>query len=315
MKTRLSVSTLGLLLVSSLAAGCAVTRGVVDVRPPVSAAPATGPMVSLDTVEDHRHFEIAPRDPSIPSLKDDRITDTALTSRAIARKRNGYGMAMGDVLLPEGRTVTDLAREALTTALYHRGYQVVIAPGSTSPSVAGLNVEILEFWAWFSPGFWAAHLECRIHLRVTDTMVPSEGSREFHGYVRLATQAATGSAWKNTVDKAIASLIKDIEDQLAAKPLAIAAGPIARPPAQPVAAATSPPAVAPASTAPAPAPPATRPPAPPPSSSQAKEPPSAAAAPAISVPARPVTEQPAPAQEGNDAYNARVWKEQMKEAP
>lgn len=205
--------------------GCATSRGIIDVRPKVVPAPASGPMVSLDAISDRRPFAIAPGDPSTPSLKDDRIHDTALTSRAIARKRNTYGMALGDVLLPEGRTVTDLTREAMTSALHDRGYRVVEHSATSRPDVSGLNVEILEFWAWFTPGFWAAHLECRIHLRVTEAASPGRPAREFKGYVRLATQAATGDAWKNTVDKAIDSLVRDIETQLAASPIVPAAAP------------------------------------------------------------------------------------------
>lgn len=207
------------LLASWALGGCATSRGIIDVRPKVVPAPTSGPMVSLDSVADRRHFELAPRDPSTPSLKDNRINDTSITSRAIARKRNGYGMALGDVLLPAGRTVTDLTRETLTSALHDRGYRVVVPSATGSREVSGLNVEILEFWAWFTPGFWAAHLECRIHLRATEAASPSRPAREFKGYVRLATQAATGDAWKNTVDKAIDSLVRDIETQLAAAPI------------------------------------------------------------------------------------------------
>src|SRR6266852_9143453 len=73
--------------------GCAVTRGIIDVRPQIVPAPTTGRIVSLSSIEDRRHFEAAPEDPSTPSLKDGRIDDTLITARAIARKRNSYGMA------------------------------------------------------------------------------------------------------------------------------------------------------------------------------------------------------------------------------
>lgn len=196
------------------ASACATSRGVIDIRPDVGIAPSEGPAVVLSAVEDRRRFEVAPRDASVPSLKDRRIDDVSITSRAIARKRNTYGKALGDVLLPEGRRVEDVVAEAVTLALHGRGYRV-LSPGEAAGAEAdSLRVEILEMWAWATPGFWAMHLESRLHLRITGTRPPFHGGREFRGYVRLATQAATGAAWKNTIDKGIRSLIEDIDRQL-----------------------------------------------------------------------------------------------------
>ena len=82
--------------------GCATTRGVMDVQEEVSANPETGIAVKFARVTDARRFEIDPRQADIPSLKNDEIDDPAITSRAIARKRNSYGKALGDILLPGG---------------------------------------------------------------------------------------------------------------------------------------------------------------------------------------------------------------------
>jgi hypothetical protein len=49
-------------------------------------------------VTDQRTFEARPRDASIPSLKEEAdLTNRAITVRAIARKRGGFGMALGDI--------------------------------------------------------------------------------------------------------------------------------------------------------------------------------------------------------------------------
>lgn len=72
-------------------------------------------------VTDRRVFEADPDDPSTPSLKGGEIHNTATTSRAIARKRGGFGKAWGDILLPEGRTVAHLMEEALTRAFQDAG--------------------------------------------------------------------------------------------------------------------------------------------------------------------------------------------------
>lgn len=206
-----------ILLVALLASGasaCATSRGIVDLRPGLGQAPASGPAVAFASIEDKRHFEVAPRDASIPSLKDGRISDAALTSRAIARKRNTYGQALGDILRPEGRTVVDVVGEALSRALHDKGYRVVPASAAAAEGADALQVEILDFWSWITPGFWAMHIESRLMVRVTGTRPPLAGPKVFRGYIRLGTQAATTGAWQNTMRKGIDSFVADVEAQL-----------------------------------------------------------------------------------------------------
>jgi hypothetical protein len=77
------------LLVALFAIGCATSRGVVPAPTLASANPASGPAVKILRVADLRKFEVAPREPSTPSLQGGEIHDPAITARAIARKRNG----------------------------------------------------------------------------------------------------------------------------------------------------------------------------------------------------------------------------------
>src|SRR5690606_19720516 len=90
--------------------GCAANRSVVDVQVP--ALTSTGGQKVVIMAIDERTFETKPRSADIPSLKGGEISDTSITERAIARKRNGYGKALGDVLLPSGRTVSQLVGAA-----------------------------------------------------------------------------------------------------------------------------------------------------------------------------------------------------------
>jgi hypothetical protein len=39
----------------------------------------------------------------------------------VARKRNGWGKVLGDILLPEGRTVSDLVEEVVAKAFIESG--------------------------------------------------------------------------------------------------------------------------------------------------------------------------------------------------
>lgn len=66
---------------------------------------------------DERVFQIDPRSADIPSLKnDEEVNDASITQRAIGRKRNGFGKGLGDVVLPSGRTVSQLVGNAVATA-------------------------------------------------------------------------------------------------------------------------------------------------------------------------------------------------------
>ncbi|WP_423143232.1 hypothetical protein [Pseudomonas chlororaphis] len=89
-----------LLLVATTLFGCATSRSVVGIDGP-EVASGNGQKVVINVL-DERRFEADPRSADIPSLKNGEIDDKAITERAIARKRNSYGMGLGDVLLPEG---------------------------------------------------------------------------------------------------------------------------------------------------------------------------------------------------------------------
>src|ERR1043165_6603595 len=86
---------------------CAVSRSVIDVQvaPGAAAAANAAPATpARREVEDARQFQLKPTDPSVPSLGDaEELKDPGITQRAVGRKRNTYGMALGDVVLPEGR--------------------------------------------------------------------------------------------------------------------------------------------------------------------------------------------------------------------
>ena len=157
-------------------------------------------------VTDRRTFQLNPPDPSSPSLKYGEIDNPAITSRAIARKRSGYGMAMGDILLPEGQTVEQLATTALTRGLREAGFRVLLREQEGYEQAIPLEADIRQFWAWFSPGLFAAHLEFDARIQVTGPVEPFVRSEEYRGYVRLATEAATTSAWLNTVNRGLESL-------------------------------------------------------------------------------------------------------------
>ena len=76
-----------------------------------------------------------------------------ITSRALARKRNGYGAALGDVLLAPPQTAAALVGAAVTAGLRDSGYRVLEPNDPGYASAAKVNVRIVEFWSWVTPGF------------------------------------------------------------------------------------------------------------------------------------------------------------------
>jgi hypothetical protein len=148
--------------------------GTLDVRI-AYAQPSANDFVKLTEIRDVRRFEADARRPSVPSLQDAaEIKDSSLTSRALGRKRDAFGGAAGDILLPEGRTVQQVVREAMTKAVGELGYLVVDKQSPEFDQALPLQVDIEQFWGWIT-GLWAP-------------------SFEFEGILLLKSQALIGGA-------------------------------------------------------------------------------------------------------------------------
>lgn len=202
------------MLVGLLGSGCATNRGILDVRITQPQNPASSRAVTIVRVNDNRVFKASPRTASIPSLKGGKIEDKAITSRAIARKRNTYGKALGDILLPEGRTVELVVREALVKSFREAGYRVIDdATGSTDKAVP-IEADIEQFWSWCTPGFWAVSLEFEAKVKVKGDVPSFKNGETVRGYVELHSQAAGTKAWLNTINKGIDAFIEQVKKRL-----------------------------------------------------------------------------------------------------
>lgn len=214
MKTRiLAVLCLGL-----LASGCAAGRGIVDVRVPETVNPETKTFVKIVEVKDRRFFQVDPPSPSIPSLKDNEINDEAVTSRAIARKRNSYGMALGDILLPPDKTVSGLVREALASALKDSGYTVVSEGDPGYDSARTLNADIMKFWSWMNPGMWEIKLSFEAQVVLSGDWPVDENKRDIYSTATAAGMAAGTSLWEEVFNAGVSQLIGDVKGVVARPP-------------------------------------------------------------------------------------------------
>jgi hypothetical protein len=213
--------------------GCATNRSEIKLASPVTAVPAAKAgaaaeakpeaatsgvptrTIVLRSVTDERSFEERPSDPSHPSLGFEGSSGaTAETrARAIGRKRNTFGQALGDVLLENGQTVTGVMSDSITASLTQAGYRVVTDPAAAAPGDPVLDVHIKGFWSWFQPGFWAIKLHADIVTQI-DVNPGTPFTVEVHA--QDSRQAATEKAWMQAIEKGLAEYRAQLADKVAA---------------------------------------------------------------------------------------------------
>jgi uncharacterized lipoprotein YajG len=186
--------------------GCATSRSELKLTSPTPVAPVAASSakgaVFIRSINDRRMFEEAPSDPSVPSLGFEGATGApdALKSRAIGRKRNTYGKALGDVLLEDGQTVTAVVRENLVAAFTEAGYRVETDPMAASVPMV-IDVDVKKFWAWFQPGFWAITLNADIVADIKHAGAATPKTITAHAEDKR--QAATDGAWMEIVQSGL----------------------------------------------------------------------------------------------------------------
>ncbi|WP_307987779.1 flagellar biosynthesis protein, partial [uncultured Pseudomonas sp.] len=172
-------------------------------------APSNGKKVYISAVDD-RVFQIKPSSSDIPSLKYDEIDDKSITERAIARKRNNFNMAIGDVLLPEGRTVSELVGNAVATAYRQAGYEVVSSPGARD--VSEVKVNIIEFWSWYSAeGVLDKVLRNKSLLQIKAPGTPVQTVKTL---VSENVKVATDTDWKTITESGLEAITQETLKQL-----------------------------------------------------------------------------------------------------
>ncbi len=201
-----------------LVSGCALGRSEVSVSPSASLSnPSQGTAIKIAKIEDIRHFEVDPRQASTPSLSDQDINNTTITTRAIARKRGGFGKALGDVLLPEGQTVAALMQQALTDGFRGAGYQV-LAPGDSGYDQAvPISAQIKQYWCWFSPGFFSVSINNRAEVDLSGPLPELGNGLTVHSDVTEELMAVFEEDWKNIATKGLSQTSTNLADALLAR--------------------------------------------------------------------------------------------------
>lgn len=204
-------------LLSCLLGACATSRSVIDVSTPSLnnvTQQTTGKDVYVSPPKDKRMFEAAPGTPSIPSLDPSENSSDKVRARAIGRKRNTFGKALGDILLPEGKTVESLTAASIRQAFQESGYRVLDDKSKVSESTYIVDAEITKFWSWMNPGFWAITLSAEIST-VLDIRSPVGPNRQTVS-VRASDNFQTGmeSNWTEVIDKALKIYVDDLKEKL-----------------------------------------------------------------------------------------------------
>ena len=182
-----------------------------EIPTPSSAANKSG-MIFIASVDDKREFVHKPKIPETPSIKGDLESKTpAELSAYIGRQRNGYGRAMGSVVLAEGATVSDEVRKLLKAGIEARGYQLVDAPTSNAVS---LDVDIEKFWAWFVPSFFTMGFESELELSLQSTNGDVHKTAMVRGKGNNEGQVASNANWALSYKRAYTDLLSSLDTAL-----------------------------------------------------------------------------------------------------
>lgn len=197
--------------------GCVLNRSIVNLGVDTGVNPQDGNYVTIVSVTDSRKFELRPKEASIPSLKDKKIHDLAITSRAIARQCDGFGEAAGDILLPEGRTVADVVKEVVTKSFRERGYAVVEKGSPGFGKATSVFVDIREFWCGCSVDVTMERFvfQFRAIIRIEGSnLFSSSSGRDISGIARRRSRAGITGIYVKILNEGVEDLTANIKAKL-----------------------------------------------------------------------------------------------------
>lgn len=199
-----------------LLGGCATNRTVMNVavRPSAETVQPTGKEVFIDSVVDKRVFEVRPRSPSTPSLNPSKEINDNIKLRAIARKRNSWGKALGDIVLKENQTVETLVAASIRQAFIEKGYKILDSREQITDKTYLVNGQIDKFWSWMTPGAVAITLSSEMSTVLT---IKSRGHSETKNVsVKNSDAYLTGKGgnWMATINKTLRDYVDELKSKL-----------------------------------------------------------------------------------------------------
>ena len=113
------------------------------------------------------------------------------------------------MVLPSGRTVSQLVGSAVGNAYTQAGYQLVDGPASDASQV---TVHIKEFWTWFSPGFAYVAVNNKAKLVIeTSGQAPMEISTEVEDGMQFVTDSDWAKVTSQGLNEVTVAVAKKLE--------------------------------------------------------------------------------------------------------
>lgn len=207
-----------LMLLSLFLGGCATSRSVLDVNVPATteASPRNGKEVYINSVTDKRIFEVSPKTPSIPSLDPSEESNPDVTLRAVGRKRNGYGKALGDILLKDGETVETLLAASMRKAFAESGYKILNDRSQATADTYIVDGSIEKFWTWINMGFWQLTVSTEIATTVTIAAQENGDVKEYQvaAQSQYPTMAVFDGTYIQCIEDALLSYVNELKRQI-----------------------------------------------------------------------------------------------------
>jgi hypothetical protein len=123
-------------------------------------------------------------------------------------------MAMGDVLLPEGKTVADAVNKAISNGFKQAGYRVLEPGDAEYDSADAVDADLIKFWSWFEPGFWqvTVHNQSEVTLKGNE-LNKGEPVTVTDSY-QEKMQMVLDSDWQSSAVNALRELSSKIAEKL-----------------------------------------------------------------------------------------------------
>jgi len=203
-----------------LLSGCATNRSVLSLDLPDTGVetPQNGSNVFIKAVSDQIVFQEKPKTPDIPSLGFGGAESAAneLKKRAVGRKRNGYGKALGDIVLEENQNVETVIKTALKQAFVESGYSAIEAEEDIDSNTIIVEAKIEKFWAYMTPGFWALTLTSDVSTDLTLTSKTINGPevKKINVKSEGKYQSASESNWMEIIKESLTQYVAKTKEIL-----------------------------------------------------------------------------------------------------
>lgn len=200
--------------------GCAESRGYIDLSEIVKNdlnSTQNNKTVFIDKYIDTRKFSTNASTPDQPTYNPRVGLNDDEKSRIIARKRDSFGKALGDILLKDNLTTEKLVRNVVAQSFVDAGYNVV--DEDPENKAVKCNIIVNKLWGWISPGFWSIGVVTNTEL--TLDLSYNNKSDSIHTYQKEETRGSfiTSKGWRTTFKNNFFSVKQDLTDKIRKSPI------------------------------------------------------------------------------------------------